>query len=76
MKTVTILLSFLANEHGIVHKAAYETQYDNCYQAEQAALNQAWIDYVDTGKAGEISIASCDEQMTTKPSTDLSNHSY
>lgn len=76
MKTVTILLSFLANEHGIVHEAAYETQFDNCYQAERAVLNQAWIDYVDTGKAKEISIESCEEGVTAKHSTDPTNYSY
>lgn len=65
MKTVTILLSFLVNDYGIVHKAVYETAFDNCYQAEQAALRQAWIDYVDTGKAYEIAIEGCADIETT-----------
>jgi len=59
MKTVTILLSFLANEHGIVHLGVYETQFETCYQAEQMALEKAWADYVDTGKAYEISVMEC-----------------
>jgi len=61
MKTVTILLSFLINDNGIVHKAVYETKFDNCYQAEQAALDKAWVDYVKSGKASEISIESCEQ---------------
>lgn len=60
MKTVTILLSFFVNDYGIVHLAEYETTYETCYQAEQAALEQALIDYVDTGKADKISIESCE----------------
>jgi len=59
MKSITILLSFIVNDHGIVHQVEYQTQFKDCYQAEQAALNKAWIDYVDTGKADEISIKSC-----------------
>jgi len=61
MKTVTILLSFLANEHGIVHRAVYDTQFETCYQAEQAALERAWQEYIDTGKADEVSIKSCED---------------
>jgi hypothetical protein len=60
MKTVTILLSFLVNDFGIVHLAEYETTYETCYQAEQEALSQALIDYVDTGIADEISIEGCE----------------
>lgn len=60
MKTVVMLLSFLVNDHGIIHRAVYETEFDNCYQAEQAALSKAWIDYVDSGKADEVSIVSCE----------------
>lgn len=60
MKTITILLSFIANDYGIVHEAVYETKFDNCYQAEQAALKKAWSDYVETGKAYEVSIQSCE----------------
>lgn len=60
MKTVIILLSFLLNDHEIVHQAVYETAFDNCYQAEQAALSKAWIDYVDSGKADEVSVVSCE----------------
>lgn len=60
MKTVTILLSFLLNEHGIVHLAVYDTQFESCYQAEQAAFDKAWQDYVETGKANDVSIQSCE----------------
>ncbi len=60
MKTVTILLSFLVNDHDIVHLAVYETQFENCYEAEQAALDKAWIDYVDAGKATEVTVQSCE----------------
>ncbi len=66
MKTITILISFLMNEHGIVHLAVYDTPFTDCYRAEQAALNQAWVDYVDTGKADEISVESC-EPMVDEP---------
>lgn len=66
MKTVTILLSFLANEHGIIHEAVYETAFENCYQAEQAALEQAWVDYVDTGKANQVTIISCSKSKKTE----------
>ncbi len=62
MKTIVIVLGFIVNDHGAVHKVAYETPYENCYQAEQAALEQAWVDYVETGKANEISIESCGEK--------------
>ncbi|MFT6045647.1 MAG: hypothetical protein ACI9WC_001348 [Arenicella sp.] len=57
MKTV-IILSFLVNDHGAAHLAVYETKLDNCYQAELAALDQAWVDYIDTGKADKVSIKS------------------
>jgi len=60
MKTIVIVLGFIVNDHGAVHKVAYETQFENCYQAEQAALERAWVDYVETGKADEVSIESCD----------------
>jgi len=59
MKTVVILLSFVVNTNGIVHKAEYETTFETCYEAERAALTKAWADYVETGKADEISIESC-----------------
>lgn len=59
MKTVTILLSFLVNEHGVVHKAVYQTNFESCYAAEQAALDRAWKDYVETGKADEVTLESC-----------------
>ena len=48
------------NDHGIVHLAEYETEFENCYQAEQAALDQAWVDYVDTAKADKVSVKSCE----------------
>lgn len=60
MKSITILLSFIVNDHDIVHQVVYETQFKDCYQAERAALNRAWIDYVDTGKVDEISIKACE----------------
>ena len=60
MKTVIIILSFLVNDHGVVHLAEYETEFENCYQAEQAALDQAWVDYVDTAKADKVSVKSCE----------------
>jgi hypothetical protein len=46
------------NDHGAAHLAVYETKLDNCYQAELAALDQAWVDYIDTGKADKVSIKS------------------
>lgn len=59
MKTITILLSFAVNDHNIVHLADYQTNFTDCYQAEQAALNQAFTDYVDTGKAHTVTVESC-----------------
>ena len=60
MKTVTILLSFLVNDYGIIHLAIYETKFANCDQAEQAALEHARIKYIKTGKADQVSIESCE----------------
>jgi hypothetical protein len=43
-----------------VHQVVYETEFMTCYQAERAALDKAWVDYVDTGKADEISVKDCE----------------
>ncbi len=59
MKTVTILLSFAVNDHNIVHLTDYQTDFTDCYQAEQAVLDQAFIDYVSTGKAHTVTVESC-----------------
>jgi len=59
MKTITILLSFVVNDHNIVHLADYQTDITDCYQAERMALDQARLDYVDTGKAYAVTVESC-----------------
>jgi len=71
MKTITILLSFAVNDHNIVHLADYQTSFTDCYQAEQAALNQALVDYVDTGKAHKVAIESCEPQVAVDKLADV-----
>ncbi len=73
MKTITILLSFAVNDHNIVHLADYQTNFTDCYQAEQAALDQAFIDYVDTGKAHTVTVESCAQQVAVDEQIDTSD---
>ena len=66
MKTVTILLSLAVNDHNIVHLADYQTNFTECSQAEQAVLDQAYIDYIDTGKAHTVMVESCVTRVAVK----------
>ena len=59
MKIVVILFTMLSNPHGIIHKVEYQTSFVDCYAAEQASLNKAFTDYVNTGRASEVIIMEC-----------------
>ncbi len=72
MKTVTILLSLAVNDHNIVHLADYQTNFTECSQAEQAVLDQAHIDYIDTGKAHSVMVESCVTRVAIEEQVDES----